>query len=199
VLAWLSWGRGCACLSECLFWLAVGCRLLGVECWVLQRFAGCLVVWLAGKDREAARERGREGESASEQKERTGVRGAGEGGQAGQKSRATRSTVVEQSRPEQAGQRNGAHVVECPGLVWSCPLCWCVNKTVLYVVVICEQRSNSGRAFGSSPDGLAASSSRFSSRWPRRHFLLRPLSCGLAWGWTATPCLAPRESPQPTG
>jgi hypothetical protein len=83
---WAFVGRGFACLSECLFWLAVGCRLLGVECWVLG--VGCCAlcwlwlsaVWLAGQDREAARERRRVGESASEQKERTGVGGADEGG-----------------------------------------------------------------------------------------------------------------------
>jgi hypothetical protein len=206
---WAFVGRGCA------FWLAVGCRLLGVECWVLGVgccsallagwlagclviwVSGCLAVWLAGEDREAARERGREGESASEQKDRTGVRGADEGGagRAEEQSHQKHRGGAEQSRPGSATVRTLSNV-----LVWSCPLRLCVNKTVLYVVVICELRSNSGRAFGSSPDGLAAaSSSRFSSRWPRRHFLLPPLSCGLAWGWTATPCLAPRESPQPVG
>ena len=157
---------------------------------MLQRFAGCLVVWLAGEDREAARERGREGESASEQKERTGVRGADEGGRQGRRAEPPEApwwSRADQSRPGSATVRTLSNV-----LVWSCPLCWCVNKTVLYVVVICEQRSNSGRAFGSSPDGLAAaSSSRFSSRWPRRHFLLRPLSCGLAWGWTCDPLPGP--------
>lgn len=160
--------------------------------------AGCcsalLAVWLSGWQGKT----GREGESASEQKERTGVRGADEGGRQGRRAEPPEApwwSRPDQSRPGSATVRTLSNV-----LVWSCPLSWCVNKTVLYVVVICEQRSNSGRAFGSSPDGLAAaSSSRFSSRWPRRHFLLRPLSCGLAWGWTATPCLAPRESPQPVG
>ena len=93
--------------------------MLGAGCWVLQRFAGCLVVWLAGEDREAARERGREGESASEQKERTGVRGADEGGQAGQKSRATRSTVVEQTRAGPAAQRCARCRMSWSGLVRS--------------------------------------------------------------------------------
>jgi hypothetical protein len=103
--------------------LAVGFWELSVGCWVLAAAAlcwlsGCLVVWLAGQDREAARERGREGESASEQNERTGVRGADEGGgRQGRRAEPPEGPLwsradPEQSRPEQAGQRNGAHVVE---------------------------------------------------------------------------------------
>ncbi|KAH8754412.1 hypothetical protein F5882DRAFT_482974 [Hyaloscypha sp. PMI_1271] len=178
--------------------LAVGFWELSVGCWVLGAAALCwLSGCLAGRGRQGgragARERGRERERAERE---DGGKGSGRGGagRAEEQSHQKHRGGADQSRPGSATVRTLSNV-----LVWSCPLRLCVNKTVLYVVVICEQRSNSGRAFGSSPDGLAASSSRFSSRWPRRHFLLRPLSCGLAWGWTATPCLAPRESPQPTG
>lgn len=141
---WAFVGRGW-CLSVRLSPLA-GCWLLGAGC-----CSALLAVWLsgcldsgclAGRVRQGGRA-GAEGRGESARaEEEDGGRGSGRGGQGGQKSRATRGTVVEQSRAEQAGQRSGAHVVEGPCSGLSCALRLCANNTL----VICEQRSNSGTA-----------------------------------------------------
>jgi hypothetical protein len=98
--------------------------VLAVGCWLLQRFAGCLVVWLsglwlsgclAGRARQGGRagaegERRRRRERESEQKEKTGVGGADEGGRQGRRAEPPEGPWW--SRAEQAGQRSGAHVVD---------------------------------------------------------------------------------------
>ncbi|KAH8794096.1 hypothetical protein BGZ57DRAFT_848411 [Hyaloscypha finlandica] len=184
---WLGFrGEGMCLLAGC--WLsAVGFWELSVGCWVLAAAAlSWLAVWLSGclagrgrqGGRAGARERGRERERAERE---DGGKGSGRGGagRAEEQSHQKHRGGAEQTRAGPAAQRCARCRMSWSGLVRS-------------AVVICEQRSNSGRAFGSSPDGLAAaSSSRFSSRWPRRHFLLRPLSCGLAWGWTCDPLPGP--------
>jgi hypothetical protein len=103
--------------------------LLGVGCWLLQRFAGCLVVWLSGLwlsgwQGKTGRPRGsRGGEGESEQKEKTGVGGADEGGRQGRRAEPPEGPWW--SRAEQAGQRSAAQRCarcRCPCLVLSAPV-----------------------------------------------------------------------------
>jgi hypothetical protein len=124
-------------LSAVGFWeLSVGCWVLAAAalCWLAGWLAGCLVIWLSGclavwlsgclagrgrqGGRAGARERGRERERAERQ---DGGKGSGRGG-GRQGRRAEPPEAPWWSRAEQARQRNGAHVVECPGLVLFAPL-----------------------------------------------------------------------------